>query len=163
VTTHSESIHDARDRRGSMSFLADEVIQHDEFKLARGSSHRFARDTRDPFLEYSEMPISTTAWMELHRDRPCVFRAASFLFTTTQLEQIGQLFVDGWKHDPGHILLSCVGKLSVTPAAAEELPRQMVSIDRAYACDRCGPRWLVTRRPHADGLSIWMYEPNCLH
>jgi len=117
----------------------------------------------DVFIEYAAMPNTSDAeWMETHRNRPCIFRTASYLFSSAQYNQIGQLFVDGWKHDPGHLLLSCVGKLDTAPpvaAAAAAAPlRRTDAVSRGCAPTstsdgdarrrhrRCGPN----AEPNAD-------------
>jgi hypothetical protein len=51
--------------------------------------------------------------MSRHRDQPCLFRSAEYLFDGHQREQIDHLFHAGWKVNPGHSLLSCVGQLTI--------------------------------------------------
>jgi hypothetical protein len=61
--------------------------------------------------EYTSLPPNAAAWMHRHRDQPSIFRRAIYLFNRYQALQIGELFPPGWKADPGHSLLSCVGTL----------------------------------------------------
>jgi hypothetical protein len=62
-------------------------------------------------VEYTSLPSDAAAWMHRHRDQPSIFRRAIYLFSRYQAMQIDELFAVGWKSDPGHSLLSCVGML----------------------------------------------------
>jgi hypothetical protein len=70
--------------------------------------------------EYTSLPSDAAAWMHRHRDQPSIFRRAIYLFSRYQTLQIGELFPPGWKVDPGHSLLSCVGTLRFEQAHTKE-------------------------------------------
>lgn len=55
--------------------------------------------------------------MNRHRDSPCIFRQAAYLYTQLQRDCIDRLFPAGWANDPGCPILSCIGKLRIaTPS-----------------------------------------------
>lgn len=64
-------------------------------------------------IECHQLPTSAVDWMHRHRDQPCAFRDAAYLFNSQQLSQIGQLFKPNWQRDPGNILLSCEATLHI--------------------------------------------------
>lgn len=68
-------------------------------------------DALSRMIEYDSMP-DASEWSLHHHDLPCVFRSSlPYLFDSLQRGQISRLFPSGWKTDPGHTLLSCIGLL----------------------------------------------------
>jgi hypothetical protein len=65
-------------------------------------------------LEYSahNLPPSSDAWFNRHRDLPCVFREAStYLWKPEQVAGINELFPEGWQSDEQSPLHSLCGNL----------------------------------------------------
>ena len=69
--------------------------------------------------EYSFEPVDSAAWLQRHRDSPAAFRSARYLFGAEQLCQLDDIFKSGWKLDPGHPMLSCIGLLRRQDSSAD--------------------------------------------